>query len=78
MTNHADDESLMRFDALRLGLGYVHGLERVEIRRRLITAGMILYRAADGCECWDWPRARVGACVHRFTYHATTSPCRRA
>lgn len=46
---------LLNFDAIRVGLNYVHGLERQQLCRSLREAGMVRYRALDGCECWHWP-----------------------
>lgn len=61
---------LLVFDALRVGLGFVHGLEREEVRRTLRASGMIRHEAADGCESWHWPgRAPVGPCLHGFAYN---------
>ena len=60
---------LLLFDALRVGLGYVHGWEREEVRRSLREAGMQRHHAADGCESWHWPgHAPVGPCQHGFAY----------
>lgn len=60
---------LLLFDALRVGLGFVHGLEREQIRHSLRAAGMIPHQATDGCESWHWPGyAPTGPCQHGFDY----------
>ena len=60
---------LLVLDAVRVALGFVHGLEREQVRESLRAAGMILHQAADGCESWHWPRlAPNGPCPHGFDY----------
>ena len=69
MSVSAERRELLLFDALRVGLGYVHGREREEIRRALREAGMQAHHAADGCESWHWPgHAPVGPCQHGLPY----------
>ena len=60
---------LLCFDAIRVALGYVHGLEREQVRHSLREAGMRPHQATDGCESWHWPgHAPSGPCVHGFVF----------
>lgn len=65
---------LLCFDALRVALGFVHGLEREAVRRSLRDAGMLPHQAADGCESWHWPgHAPLGPCLHGFAFREEES-----
>ncbi|HLT39387.1 MAG TPA: hypothetical protein VK034_24055 [Enhygromyxa sp.] len=60
---------LLNFDAIRVGLNYVHGLEREQVCRSLREAGMVRHQALDGCECWHWPGFEpTEPCLHGYSF----------
>jgi hypothetical protein len=60
-----EQRELLVFDALRVSLGYVHGIEREQVCRSLCDAGMVLHRAPDGCESWHKSGSHPpAACPH--------------